>query len=141
MLIQKLNYLVFKDRPADEDGGVLRGYQLAYIPDSVKKMGRQCGMIFYVPAAFTSKIDPTTGFVDIFNHKAYTTDQAKREFILSFDEICYDVERQLFRFTFDYANFATHNVTLARNNWTIYTNGTRAQKEFGNGRIIQRIKW
>lgn len=135
MLIQKLNYLVFKDRPADEDGGVLRGYQLAYIPDSVKKMGRQCGMIFYVPAAFTSKIDPTTGFVDIFNHKAYPTDQAKREFILSFDEICYDVEKQLFRFSFDYANFATHNVTLARNNWTIYTNGTRTQKEFVNERV------
>mgnify|MGYP004539292871 CR=1 FL=1 len=135
MLIQKLNYLVFKERPADEDGGILRGYQLAYIPDSVKKMGRQCGMIFYVPAAFTSKIDPTTGFVDIFNHKAYTTDQAKREFILSFDEICYDVEKKIFRFTFDYTNFATHNVTLARNNWTIYTNGTRTQKEFSNGRM------
>ena len=135
MLIHKLNYLVFKERQADEDGGVLCGYQLAYIPDSVKKLGRQCGMIFYVPAAFTSKIDPTTGFVDIFNHKAYTTDQAKREFILSFDEICYDVEKQLFRFTFDYANFATHNVTLARNNWTIYTNGTRTQKEFVNRRV------
>ena len=73
--------------------------------------------------------------MDIFNHKAYPTDQAKREFILSFDEICYDVEKQLFRFNFDYTNFAIHNVTLARNNWTIYTNGTRTQKEFVNERV------
>ena len=142
MLIQKLNYLVFKECKPDEDGGILRGYQLAYTPDSVKKIVRQCGMIFYVPAAFTSKIDPTTGFIDAFNHKAYSTAQAKREFILSFDEISYDMKEKKFRFSFDYANFVTHNVTLSRNNWTIYTNETRAQKEYINGRMcdVEEIK-
>ena len=37
MLISKLNYLVFKERKADENGGILRGYQLTYIPKSIKK--------------------------------------------------------------------------------------------------------
>ena len=37
MLIEKLHYLVFKDREVCEEGGVLRGYQLTYIPESLKK--------------------------------------------------------------------------------------------------------
>ena len=51
MLISKLNYLVFKERKADENGGILRGYQLTYIPKSIKNVGKQCGGMFYVPAA------------------------------------------------------------------------------------------
>ena len=43
MLISKLNYLVFKERKADENGGILRGYQLTYIPKSIKNVGKQCG--------------------------------------------------------------------------------------------------
>lgn len=46
MLIEKLHYLVFKDREVCEEGGVLRGYQLTYIPESLKKVGKQCGFIF-----------------------------------------------------------------------------------------------
>lgn len=80
MLINKLNYLVFKDIPITENGGLLKGYQLTYIPEKLKNVGHQCGCIFYVPAAYTSKIDPTTGFVNIFKFKDLTVD-AKREFI------------------------------------------------------------
>ena len=31
------------DREVCEEGGVLRGYQLTYIPESLKKVGKQCG--------------------------------------------------------------------------------------------------
>ncbi len=55
MLINKLNYLVFKDISITENGGLLKGYQLTYIPDKLKNVGHQCGCIFYVPAAYTSK--------------------------------------------------------------------------------------
>ena len=72
MLISKLNYLVFKEKKADENGGILKGYQLTYLPKSALQIGKQCGCIFYVPAAYTSKIDPATGFINIFDFKKYS---------------------------------------------------------------------
>ena len=129
MLINKLNYLVDKDLAVDQEGGLLRGYQLTYIPESLKVLGRQCGYIFYVPAAYTSKIDPTTGFVAIFNYKGMTD----KDFVTSFDSIKYDDERGLFAFEFDYENFVTHKVEMARNKWTVYTYGERIKRKFKNG--------
>ncbi len=46
MLIEKLHYLVFKDREVCEEGGVLRGYQLTYIPESLKKSGNSADLFF-----------------------------------------------------------------------------------------------
>ena len=94
MLISKLNYLVDKNKAVNEEGGVLKGYQMTYIPKSLKELGRQCGYIFYVPAAYTSKIDPTTGFVSVFNYK----EMDDEKFVTSFDSIKYDKNRQKFAF-------------------------------------------
>ena len=132
MLISKLNYLVSKDFPVDENGGLLRGYQLTYIPESLKDVGRQCGFIFYVPAAYTSKIDPETGFINAFNFNSITN---KKEFLMKFDDIKYDDERQMFKFSFDYNNFDTHKVTLPKTKWDVYTNGVRLNRKFSNGRF------
>ena len=134
MLINKLNYLVFKDISITENGGLLKGYQLTYIPEKLKNVGHQCGCIFYVPAAYTSKIDPTTGFVNIFKFKDLTVD-AKREFIKKFDSIRYDSEKNLFCFTFDYNNFITQNTVLSKSSWSVYTYGVRIKRRFVNGRF------
>lgn len=134
MLINKLNYLVFKDIPITENGGLLKGYQLTYIPEKLKNVGHQCGCIFYVPAAYTSKIDPTTGFVNIFKFKDLTVD-AKREFIKKFDSIRYDSEKNLFCFTFDYNNFITQNTVMSKSSWSVYTYGVRIKRRFVNGRF------
>jgi hypothetical protein len=134
MLINKLNYLVFKDISITENGGLLKGYQLTYIPDKLKNVGHQCGCIFYVPAAYTSKIDPTTGFVNIFKFKDLTVD-AKREFIKKFDSIRYDSEKKLFCFTFDYNNFITQNTVMSKSSWSVYTYGVRIKRRFVNGRF------
>ena len=134
MLINKLNYLVFKDISITENGGLLKGYQLTYIPDKLKNVGHQCGCIFYVPAAYTSKIDPTTGFVNIFKFKDLTVD-AKREFIKKFDSIRYDSDKNLFCFTFDYNNFITQNTVMSKSSWSVYTYGVRIKRRFVNGRF------
>ena len=105
MLIEKLHYLVFKDREVCEEGGVLRGYQLTYIPESLKKVGKQCGFIFYVPAGYTSKIDPTTGFVNLFSFKNLTNRESRQDFVGKFDEIRYDRDKKMFEFSFDYNNY------------------------------------
>lgn len=139
MLINKLHYLVDKSTPVDQEGGLLRGYQMSYIPENMDKLGVQCGMIFFIPPAYTSKIDPTTGFVDVFTHRKLTSGAAKKEFLCSFDEISYDSERQMFRFAFDYNNFTTHQTQLARTKWEVYSNGKRVHSYRKEGRWTDEI--
>ena len=150
MLISKLNYLVFKEKKADENGGILKGYQLTYLPKSTLQIGKQCGCIFYVPAAYTSKIDPATGFINIFDFKKYSGSainakvKDKKEFLMSMNSIRYVNEgsaeyekighRQLFAFSFDYNNFKTYNVSIPVNEWTTYTYGERIKKLYKDGR-------
>lgn len=80
------------------------------------------------------KIDPTTGFVNIFKFKDLTVD-AKREFIKKFDSIRYDSEKKLFCFTFDYNNFITQNTVMSKSSWSVYTYGVRIKRRFVNGRF------
>ena len=120
-LIEKLNYLVFKnEKVLRAPGGVLAGYQLAGKFESFKKLGRQCGFIFYVPAGFTSKIDPATGFVNIFNLKDCTGAASIKAFFENFDSITYDAGKDMFAFKFDYRKFKTHQ-SDCKNIWTAYS--------------------
>lgn len=137
MLIDKLNYLVFKDVPNGDVGGVLNAYQLTIPLESFSKLGKQSGILFYVPAPYTSKIDPTTGFVNLFN-TASITDLSKRvEFIQNFKSIAYSAkDGGIFAFTFDYRNFSTR-ITGHRNIWTVYTNGERIKYIRGKGNEIR----
>lgn len=153
MLISKLNYLVFKEKKADENGGILKGYQLTYLPKSALQIGKQCGCIFYVPAAYTSKIDPATGFINIFDFKKYSGSginakvKDKKEFLMSMNSIRYINEgseeyekighRELFAFSFDYNNFKTYNVSSPVNEWTAYTYGERIKKLYKDGRWLR----
>jgi len=62
MLIDKLGYMVFKDKNVDEIGGIAKGYQLAAPFESFEKIYRQTGILFYTQADYTSVTDPLTGF-------------------------------------------------------------------------------
>lgn len=126
MLIDKLNYLVFKDKGLAEPGGVLNGYQLAGQFESFQKLGKQSGFLFYVPAAYTSKIDPKTGFADLLNFRDLTNVHKKRDFFSRFDVIRYDAETQSFAFTFDYKKCdGKGKIEMARTKWTVYSKDKR----------------
>ena len=119
-LIDKLNYLVFKDTASlRAPGGVLAGYQLSGKFESFQKLGRQCGFIFYVPAGFTSKIDPATGFANLFRMPDFTG-RAAKEFFVKFDAISYNAARDAFAFSFDYKNFKPTAKDF-RKKWTVYS--------------------
>ena len=135
MLINKLNYLVDKHKAVDEPGGLLNGYQLTYIPDRMSELGRQCGIIFYVPAAYTSKIDPTTGFFNAFRFNLLTSAESRRDFLNRFKCIKYNGSMNMFEFDFDYNDFITHNTTIARTQWKVFTNGGRIKN------IISKSGW
>lgn len=121
MLIDKLNYLVFKDRGLNEPGGVLNGYQLAGQFESFQKLGKQSGMLFYVPAGYTSKIDPKKGFVSMMNFKNLTNVHKKRDFFSKFDDIHFDQTNGCFVFTFDYKNFdGKAKEEMKQTKWSVY---------------------
>lgn len=119
-LIDKLNYLVFKDAKADDAGGVLKGYQLTAKLESFEKLGKQTGFVYYVPAGYTSKIDPTTGFTNLFNTKKCTSAAGILEFFSKFDAIVYDGKMKSFAFRFDYSNFKVSQ-TSHKKDWTVYS--------------------
>lgn len=119
MLIDKLNFLVDKNKKVNESGGLLNAYQLANKFESFQKMGKQNGFIFYVPAWNTSKIDPATGFVD-FMKPAYENLKQAKEFFEKFDSIRFNSNKDYFEFSFDYKNF-TEKAEGGRTKWIVCT--------------------
>lgn len=124
MLIDKLNYLVFKDKKQDETGGVLKAYQLTEPFDGFYKMGKQTGIIFYVPAYHTSKIDPATGFVNLLYPK-YESEKQAKDFFSKFKQIKYNKQKDYFEFTFDYNDFHNKAEGVSKTKWTVCSFGKR----------------
>lgn len=123
MLINKLNYYVDKQKAAEETGGVLHALQLTSKFESFKKLGKQSGCLFYVPAWNTSKVDPVTGFVNLFDTR-YVNAEKSREFFSKFDSIRYNEAKDWFEFAFDYGNF-TNKAVGTQTKWTLCSYGTR----------------
>ena len=86
-------------------------------------MGFQNGFVFYIPAWNTSKIDPVTGFTNLFDLHIETMEQAKK-FFSKFDYIRWNAANNWFEFAFDYKNF-TEKADGSRTQWTLCTQGTR----------------
>lgn len=125
MLIDKLNYLVDKKLDAKEMGGVLNAYQLTNKFESFQKLGKQSGFLFYIPAWNTSKMDPTTGFVNLFDTR-YENMEKSKVFFGKFDSIRYNSAKGWFEFAFDYDNF-TNKAEGTKTKWTLCTYGTRIE--------------
>lgn len=125
MLIDKLNYLVDKKLDAKEMGGVLNAYQLTNKFESFQKMSKQSGFLFYIPAWNTSKMDPTTGFVNLFDTR-YENMEKSKVFFGKFDSIRYNAAKGWLEFAFDYDNF-TAKAEGTRTKWTLCTFGTRIE--------------
>lgn len=133
MLINKLNYFAGKVTDTKQPGGILNAYQLTNKFVSFEKLGTQSGIIFYTQPWNTSKIDPVTGFVNMFDTR-YKTIEKAQTFWNNFNEIYYDADKDMFAFDFDYANF-THKGEETREKWTVYSNGDRivsVKNEHGN---------
>lgn len=133
MLINKLNLLSFKNVPDDENGSIYHAYQLTSKLNTYSEIGNQTGFIFYVNAAYTSKIDPMTGFADLFKHADVKDDYVN--FIDTFDDIHYDADHQMFSFTFDYKKME-HLIKVLpyQTKWIVYSNGKRIAYHKENGR-------
>ncbi|MBC6415217.1 MAG: type V CRISPR-associated protein Cas12a/Cpf1 [Bdellovibrionales bacterium] len=98
-LIDKLNYLVFKDKKSSELGGYLNAYQLTAPFESFQRMGKQTGYLFYVPAYYTSKVCPLTGFINLIYPK-YKNVKESQQFFEKFDRIYFDKNKNYFVFEY-----------------------------------------
>lgn len=123
MLIDKLNFYVDKHKDANETGGLLHALQLTSEFENFKKSEHQNGCLFYIPAWNTSKIDPATGFANLFDTR-YTNAVEAQKFFSKFDEIRYNEEKDWFEFEFDYDKF-TQKAHGTRIKWTLCTYGMR----------------
>lgn len=126
MLIDKLNYLVFKNNQITEPGGLINGYQLTNKLTTFAEIGQQTGFLFYVPAAYTSKIDPTTGFANVLNLNKAKNSKERKLFFSSFESIKYLPKEDLFKFTLDFSKSSLRcQAVLDKSKWDIYSYGKR----------------
>lgn len=136
MLIDKLNYLVDKKADIESVGGLLNAYQLTNKFDSFKKLGKQSGFLFYIPAWNTSKIDPVTGFVNLLDTRQ-NVDKAKA-FFAKFDSIRYNKEKNWFEFALDYNNFG-NKAEGTRTKWVLCTQGKRIKNAKKNSQRYNQV--
>jgi len=134
-LINKGNYYVDKHLDVEENGGIRRGYSITNEFDSSDNVW-QSGMLYYINPAYTSKIDPATGFVNLFGEIKYKNISSSREFISRFDKICFDNQLGMYAFSFDYTRF-TYKADNSRRNWTVYTVGNRTEYNRVNGHTVK----
>lgn len=137
-LINKLGLLISKNTMAGLPMSVACPLQLAGKFESFEKMGVQNGWVYYVPAAYTSKIDPTTGFVDIFNRRDLTNFEKKKDFFTRFRRIAYDSSSGDFSFQFDYADFPCQMKIQKGRVWQLSSQGERIvhQKDGASSHVI-----
>ena len=124
MLITKLNLYIDKQKDKNQPGGLYMPLQLTSPYKSRANASIQNGVVFYIPAWNTSKIDPVTGFVN-FLHPKYENIQNARDFISKFDNIYYDSDKGYF--VFHISNYTAFNpkARCSRQNWDICTVGKR----------------
>jgi len=121
-LIKKFNYVIDKNNP----NTYLKGIQLTNLITTLDKIGSQTGIIFYIPAWNTSKIDPITGFVNLLNNAdmKYINQEKTKEFIEKIDRTYY--ENGQFKFDIDFARW-NNRYGESRTKWTLTSYGKRIE--------------
>lgn len=122
MLVNKLSFLVDKNVENHCNlGGVLNAYQLC---DSTVEQTNNNGIVFFVPAAYTSKIDPISGFANTIKFNRNMNLNGIKEFMSNIDKIVYDESQGTFVYSIDLKKFSTIFETK-KNKWEISTQGIR----------------
>lgn len=102
-LAKKLNYLVFKDAKEEEKGHHLQAYQLTPPVNNFQDIGKQCGIMFYIPASYTSAICPDCGFRK--NIPTSVEKLEKNKELLKKFTIFYELSRDRFCLTYKRSDF------------------------------------
>jgi len=117
-LIEKISFLVEKEeKDTKKAGHLLRAYQLSAPFTTFQDMGKQTGILFYTQAAYTSRIDPITGWRPHLYLKYSSAEKAKAD-IANFSKI--EFENGRFELTYDIKAFQPNNKEYPKNTvWTV----------------------
>ncbi|MCY4642995.1 MAG: type V CRISPR-associated protein Cas12a/Cpf1, partial [Bacteriovoracales bacterium] len=134
-MIDKLNFLILKDKKVGELASFTKALQLTAPFESFQKIGKQTGFIYYVPAHYTSKICPKTGFVNLLYPK-YETVKKTKEFIKKFDRISFNEDENYFEFHINYERFSIKSE--GKKDWVFCTYGDRLERVQKDRKWISR---
>jgi len=126
-LVNKLSFLIDKDMPDNATGGLLKALQLA-APEKqlLLRKDNQNGFLFYVQPAYTTSMDPTTGFASMLGkYLTYSNANDAVLFVRKLDSIKYNNDKDFFEIELDYAVFGLGEGT--KTDWTICTAGKRTK--------------
>lgn len=127
-LMDKLSYLVDKGAKEGQPGSLQFALQLTN-PEFKKEENKICqnGILFLVPPEYTSAIDPSTGFCNLFDRERV---RDIGSLLYGFERIAYNPQSDLFEFTWDYApliNYTRLTHCEASLRWEVCSNGSRIE--------------
>lgn len=96
-LIEKLNYLTFKDKKIGKKWHYLSAYQLTAPFESFEKLGKQTGIIFYTDPSYTSSTCPICGFRKDLYIKYSNVDNASKD-LKQIDKIYFEENKFIFEY-------------------------------------------
>ena len=137
-LAKKLNYLVFKDAKENEPGHHSKAFQLTPPVSNFQDIGKQCGIMFYVPASYTSAICPVCGFRKNISTSIGILENNKK-FIEKF-KICYEKERDCFRISYKISDFYKSNSKQSSDEIKLFEN-IDPQEDFFFYSDVERFKY
>lgn len=123
-LIDKLNYLIFKDnRDEFSPGGVLGGYQLTapFTSFGDIEKTKQTGVLFYTNAEYTSQTDPLTGFRKNVYVSNYAPQEKIKELINNIKEFGWSEEEGGYFIKYNPSDFVKNWGKCFSKDWTIWT--------------------
>ena len=139
-LIDKFNYFIRKDLDPESPGGLYHALQLTK-GYSKQYNGKQNGLIYYIPANYTSNIDPTTGFISSFIPTRYESIEKTKELISKFNHISYHEAEDLFCIEVDYQKIRPDTKLWNQRVWQIYTYGDRIDTRKENSQWQSKQVW
>lgn len=140
-IVQKLNYLCFKDVGDSEIGSFKNGLQLTNPYRNPNDISTQNGILFFLSPWGVSGLDPTTGYVNLL-HSKYTNMVSFKGFLGKFSSISFDSSRDMFRFSFDYRSFLNWEEFPEKTCWDLYSNGYRSDfyiEKLNGTRKMQKV--
>jgi CRISPR-associated protein Cpf1 len=132
-LLNKLNYLSFKNRKPSEIGGIANGYQLAPLIKKESDKRKQAGIVLYTTAEYTSTTDPVTGFRKNIYLSSGTKQKDVSDIIGKFDAIGWDDKLQSYYFVYEPKNFESKTNKKKEDYvgkpWCVYADAPRVKRE------------
>lgn len=115
-LAQRLSDLSYKEIADGRPGSISNPLQLA----NNNGNNYQDGILFFVNGAYTRGVDPSSGFVNLFDLSRCNSITSKRQFFNKMNSITYTGDAMVFEF--DYANYPVKLVT-EKTKWRVKLSG------------------